>query len=212
MKARLAKGWNTWDTRSVLSHVLLPAGFSISLQLVSRQTGDILNEALPGRSDDGLKERVIPGPHAWDGSYTEVEVEWQGLRIGVRSAAVDKEFFLQVSPLRQAPGDSLVLDPRMLWGRPGQISITGRTIRAETPSGPTELVVAAGQALGTDKDLEVFAGGTHSGHDRSLQDGGGDRGHHRQGRGSMGRPQVPVSRGAGRLRGPANRAGLEHHL
>ncbi len=154
MKARLSQGWNTWDTRSVLSHVLLPAGFSISLQLVSHQTGDTLNEALLGRGDDGAKEHVIPGPHAWDGSYTEVEVEWQGLRIGVRSAAVDKEFFLQVSPLRQAPGDSLVLDPRMLWGRPGQISITGRTIRAETPSGPTELVVAAGQALGTDKDLK----------------------------------------------------------
>jgi putative isomerase len=153
MKTRLAKGWNTWDTRSVLSHVLLPAGFSISLQLVSHQTGDILSEALPGRNDDGTHERVIPGPHAWDGSYTEVEVEWQGIRIGVRSAAVDKEFFLQISPLRQAPGDALVLDPRMLWGRPGEIRIIGRTIRAETPSGPTELAVAAGQALGTDKGL-----------------------------------------------------------
>ena len=154
MNARLSKGWNTWDTRSVLSHVLLPAGFSINLQLVSHRTGDILKEALSARSDDGIKERVIPGPHAWDGSYTELEVEWQGLCIGVRSAAVDKEFFLQISPMRQAPGDSLVLDPRMLWGRPGQISINGRMIRAETPSGPTELVVAAGQALGTDKNLK----------------------------------------------------------
>ena len=154
MKTRLAKGWNTWDTRSVLSHVLLPAGFSISLQLVSHQTGDILNEALPGRSDDGKKERVIPGPHAWDGSYTELVVEWQSISIRVQTAAEGNELFLLVSPSRQSPGDGLVLDPRMLWSRPGEIRITGRTIRAETPSGPTELAVAAGRSLGTDKDLK----------------------------------------------------------
>jgi len=151
MKARFSKGWNTWDTRSVLSHVLLPEGFSINLQLVSHQTGDTLKEALIGRSDYGTKERVIPGPHAWDGSYTELVVEWQDIRIGVRSAAVDTEFFLQINPIRQSPGDALVLDPQMLWGRPGEIRITGRTIRADTPSGPTELAVAAGQYLATDK-------------------------------------------------------------
>ena len=152
MKARLSQGWNTWDTRSVLSHVLLPEGFSISLQLVSHQTGDTLEEALIGRSDHGTKERIIPGPHAWDGSYTELVVEWQGIGIGVRSAAVDNEFFLQISPMRQSPGDALVLDPQMLWGRPGEIRITGGMIRADTPSGPTELAVAAGRYLATDKN------------------------------------------------------------
>ncbi|RPJ02202.1 MAG: hypothetical protein EHM31_03695, partial [Candidatus Aminicenantes bacterium] len=154
MKTRLAEGWNTWDTRSVLSHVLLPEGFSISLHLVSHQTGDILSEALPGRSDDGKKERVIPGPHAWDGSYTEVVVEWQSISIRVQTAAEGNELFLRVSPSRQSPGDGLVLDPRMLWGRPGEIRITGRTIRAETPSGPTKLAVAAGRSLGTEKELK----------------------------------------------------------
>jgi putative isomerase len=153
MKTRLAKGWNTWDTRSVLTHVLLPEGFSINLRLVSHQTGDTLKEALPARGDDGA-ERVIPGPHAWDGSYTEVEVDWQGIRIGVRSAAVDKGFFLQIRPLRASPGDVLVVDPQMLWGRPGEIRIKDGTIRADTPSRPTELAVAAGQYLATDGDLK----------------------------------------------------------
>jgi hypothetical protein len=154
MRAGLAKGWNTWDTRSVLSHVLLPKGFSVSLRLVSHRTGDTLTEALPGRSDDGAKEHVIPGPHAWDGSYTEVAVEWQGIRIGVRSAAVDGGFFLQIMPLRQSPGDALVLDPQMLWGRPGEIRTAGGVIRADTPSGPTELAVAAGQPLATNAGLK----------------------------------------------------------
>jgi putative isomerase len=155
MKARLSKGWNTWDTRSVLSHVLLPEGFSINLQLVGHQAGETLKEALIGRSDYGTKERVIPGPHAWDGSYTELVVEWQGICIGVRSAAVDGEFFLQISPIRRSPGDTLIVDPQMLWGRPGEIRIKGGMIRADTPSGPTELAVAAGQCLATDKDLRL---------------------------------------------------------
>lgn len=150
MKARLSQGWNTWDTRSVLSHVLLPAGFSINLRLVSHQTGDTLNEALPGRGDDGAKERVIPGPHAWDGSYTEVVVEWQSIRIRVQTAAEGHDLFLLVSPMRRSPGDALVLDPQMLWGKPGEIRIQDSRIRADTPSGPTELAVAAGRHLATD--------------------------------------------------------------
>jgi len=153
MKARLSRGWNTWDTRSVLSHVLLPEGFSVNLRLVNHRTGDTLKEALPARGEDGA-ERVIPGPHAWDGSYTEVVVEWQDIRIGVRSAAVDNGFFLQIIPRRRSPGDALLMDPQMLWGRPGKITITGGTIRADTPSGPTELAVAAGRYLATDQHLE----------------------------------------------------------
>ena len=149
MKARLSRGWNTWDTRSVLTHVLLPGGFSVSLRLVNGRSGATLDEALPGRSDAGTKERVIPGPHAWDGSYTEVVVEWEGIRVDVRSAAVDKDLFLQITPLRRSPGYALLLDPQMLWGRPGEIGLKGGTIRADTPSGPTELAVAAGQYLAT---------------------------------------------------------------
>src|SRR4030042_4870918 len=74
MNARLSKGWNTWNTRSVLSHVLLPEGFSINLQMVSHRTGDTLKEALIGRGDYGPNARVIPGPNAWGGSYTALVV------------------------------------------------------------------------------------------------------------------------------------------
>ena len=31
LKSQLARGWNTWNTRSVLSHVLLPEGFAVNL-------------------------------------------------------------------------------------------------------------------------------------------------------------------------------------
>ena len=41
LNAGLAKGWNTWDTNSVLSHVLLPQGLAINLQLEDGQSGEI---------------------------------------------------------------------------------------------------------------------------------------------------------------------------
>ena len=34
LQKELAKGWNTWDTRSVLTHVYLPYGFAIDLNLI----------------------------------------------------------------------------------------------------------------------------------------------------------------------------------
>jgi hypothetical protein len=35
MQRELASGWNTWDTRSVLTHVFLPYGSAIDLNLIN---------------------------------------------------------------------------------------------------------------------------------------------------------------------------------
>jgi len=58
----LAKGWNTWDTNSVLSHVLLPEGLAINLQLLDGGSGDILENALIGRSSFDSMEHVTATP------------------------------------------------------------------------------------------------------------------------------------------------------
>ena len=154
LNARLAKGWNTWNTQSVLSHVLLPEGFSINLQPVCQQTGDTLKEALIGRGSYSKKEQVIPGPHAYDGSYTDLAVEWQNINIRVQSATKDNELFMLITPIRQSPGDSLLLDPRMLWGRSGKITVNDNKIYAETPSGTTVLTIARGQYRSTGTNIK----------------------------------------------------------
>jgi len=100
LNARLSKGWDTWNTNSVLYHVLLPECFAINLQLVNHQSGDTLKEALIGRSGFGSREHVIAGPHSYDGFYTELVVEWQGIRVQVQSAAVNEELFLLIKPMR----------------------------------------------------------------------------------------------------------------
>jgi AraC-like DNA-binding protein len=72
----LASGWNTWNSRSVLSHVLLPEGFAINLALKEYEDGRYLKEALIGRFGEE-DERVTPGGHAYDGSFTELMVNWR---------------------------------------------------------------------------------------------------------------------------------------
>lgn len=147
MNTRLASGWNTWDTRSVLSQVLLPKSFGISLQLLHHQSGDTLHEALIGREGFGTKEHVVPGPHAYDGSYTELTLEWRGIRIRVQTAAKGEKFCLLLTPIRQTPGDSVLIQPKMFWNREGKITVTNKTITATTPSGTVQLYSATATVL-----------------------------------------------------------------
>ena len=99
LKTQIAQGWNTWDTRSVLTHVLLPEGFALELKLKDNQSGEILEDALIGRGTYGFEEHVTPGPHAYDGSYTELEIAWQDIHIRVQSATEGNELFLLLTPI-----------------------------------------------------------------------------------------------------------------
>ena len=60
IRKHLASGWNTWNTRSVLSHVLLPQGFALNLGIKEFRQGGYLKEALPGRPKH---ETVATAPH-----------------------------------------------------------------------------------------------------------------------------------------------------
>jgi putative isomerase len=151
LNAELARGWNTWDTNSVLTHVLLPEGLAISLQLQDSQTGDVLEDALIGRSEFDSMERVTAGPHAYDGSYTELEVEWRDIHIRVQSASVDDELYLLITPIDTSPGDSLIVDPEMMWGREGEsIEVTVRTDQVTSTSDYITIPLAQTIAISTD--------------------------------------------------------------
>ena len=132
LQTKLAKGWNTWNTHSVMSHVLLPEGFAINLSLKD-QSGKVLEDALIGREDYGSKEHVIAGPHAYDGSYTEIEVQWHQIHLRVQSASLNNELYLLISPLQTGHGDSLLIAPRMLWNRKAEIKIEQNVMIAQTP-------------------------------------------------------------------------------
>ncbi len=128
LKRRLAQGWNTWNTRSVLSHVLLPEAFALNLGLKDYATRQYLKEALIGRRGD-QDERIHPGLRTYDGAYTELKLFWRGIEVLVQSATTgeaQEDLVLLVTPQsqhRRAP--LLVVEPGMLLNRPGYVTREG---------------------------------------------------------------------------------------
>jgi len=155
LQAELSTGWNTWDTNSVLTHVLLPEGLAISLQLQDGESGDALESALIGRSAFDSMELVTPGPHAYDGSYTELKLEWRDIRIWVQSASIDDDLFLLITPTTASKSDALIVNPRMLWDRDGEISIAQDSITGSMPGRKVELSVSADALDATSDNIKV---------------------------------------------------------
>lgn len=94
----LAQGWNTWDTRSVLSHVHLPSGLAFRLGIKEYRDGGHLCEALIGRLGDDA-ETVVPGARAWDGGYTSLKITWRGVELEVETATDGDEWLCLVTSI-----------------------------------------------------------------------------------------------------------------
>ncbi len=140
VQQRLARGWNTWDVHSVATQVLLPEGLAIHVGLKHNSTlnGDAyLGDALIGRLDKDA-EKVTPGPHSWDGSYTSADFEWKGHKWRVESAHDGNDLVMLVTPLpstsKSALPPTVVFSVGTLWnlrsgmvapGGPGRIVTTG---------------------------------------------------------------------------------------
>ena len=121
--SRLAFGWNTWNSRSVLSHVLLPEGFSISLGIRDYWHPHYLKEALIG-NERQTGENVMAGPRTFDGTFTELQLQWQDVSIRVQSVTIGDDLLLLITP-DPKPGKraSVVVESGLLWNRPGQLAL-----------------------------------------------------------------------------------------
>ncbi len=125
VQQRLARGWNTWDAHSVTTHVLLPEGLAIHLGLKLNTTvygDDFLPGALIGKMGPN-EERVVPGPHSWDGSYTELQVTWRGHVWRVQSAHDGGDEVILATPLPSKTASTLpptmIISVNFLWNQPG---------------------------------------------------------------------------------------------
>lgn len=111
----LARGWNTWDVRSVLNHVYLPYGFSIDLNVEDSVGRRVRRFRIGDRGADAPTLR--PGSHAYDGSYTDVEVSWHGMKLQVTSASEGSRSVILLRPLDGSAAGKVVVTPRGIWGR-----------------------------------------------------------------------------------------------
>ncbi|HKK61251.1 MAG TPA: trehalase family glycosidase [Bacteroidales bacterium] len=145
LQESLARGWNTWNTRNVLSNVLLPEYFAIDLQLYDPVSDKILNEVLIGQSRDG--EKVTPGPHAYDGSYTMLTVDWRGIKVVVKTAASEDDIAISISPEKKSDAGKLIINPQMLWGKEGSVEVLEDGISMKTSESELGFYLTSGSAV-----------------------------------------------------------------
>jgi hypothetical protein len=136
-KNRLASGWNTWNARSITSHVYLKRGskslsdnqehgvgaFAINFCLLDTSTGDYLKEVVPGR------EEIRPGSHAIDGDYTDLTIRWRGVDIRIETAHDRDDIVAFISASKQIEQSVfIILEAGVLWNNPGSPQRVGESL------------------------------------------------------------------------------------
>ncbi len=125
----LARGWNTWDVYSVAAQVLLPEGFALRVGLKHNSalnSDAFLPNILIGRRGKG-DEEVFPGPHTWNGSYTELRLSWRRHEMLLETAHDGGDLVMLATPLGSTTSlpPSLVVAAGVLWNRPGGAAWSG---------------------------------------------------------------------------------------
>jgi putative isomerase len=135
VQTQLQTGWGTFNHKSVLSHVLLPEGFAINIGIKLHQNNaeNYLKEAFIS-SRGSRPEKVTPGYKAYDGSYSELTVEWNGVKFRIESATTEyQDLVLLVTPIENPENiPNVVLETGMLWNRSGSLELEGNTIQVKT--------------------------------------------------------------------------------
>ena len=135
MKRGFINGWHTWNTRSLLSHVLMPEGFAINLCIKDDSVAKYMKEVDVGYPEGGEDAVVFPGANAYDGSYTHLKLSWYKTTIEVESATEGDDIVLLVRrisvPEYHIP--TLVLEGGILWNKSGYVTRHGDTLHAELP-------------------------------------------------------------------------------
>jgi len=123
LKKQFLKGWNTWDNRSVLTHVLLPEGLALQFCLEDNESGHVIKHAFTGNSVPG-SEKIRTLAHEPDGSYTALDLTWKKIAARVESATKDDYFYWRIIPADSSTNDGNVFVNTLLpYQTPG--SITG---------------------------------------------------------------------------------------
>ena len=124
------RGWNTWYSASMTTHVLLPYGFAVGLQFKDFAGVGLIRGLKVG--DHGLR----PSSRSWDGKYTSLSFEAGAVKVTVESAARDGEEYILVTPAGKAVRDpALVIEASLLWGKPGTLFSRDGQIGAEFSDG-----------------------------------------------------------------------------
>lgn len=123
----LWRGWNTWDVRSVSTHVFLPDNAAIRFAAFDAPSRSHMNNF-------GWPEAERFGPHAVNGSYTCIDLRHAGHRFQIETAAQGEKFVAIVTPISKE-SFYLHVEALLLWGAQGTITAASRKIDINTARG-----------------------------------------------------------------------------
>lgn len=136
--------FNTWNSRIVLSHVVMPYAFAINLGVKSYETGLVLLEGLIGGTNG---EIIRPGIISYNGDYTELTVLYGGTEFEVQSAVNEEHQYILVTPVKQeVKPAALLISASILWNCPGYVRKAGEHLEGVFED-RTICVYSSGQAL-----------------------------------------------------------------
>ena len=128
LKQQTNVGWNTWNTKNVLSYSHLPEGFTINLCIKEFSSERPLRESLVGRFGEH-DEQIFPGARTYDGSCTQLNLKFRDLELDVRTVAAEDEQYIIVTPLKSGYRTPvLIVEACLLWGKDGSLGKCGNRI------------------------------------------------------------------------------------
>ena len=154
LQKKLCRGWNTWSANSVLAHVHLPDGFALNLGLKSAGYGPMYQNSFFQANETAHRpEKTRLGPHADDGSFTELTLAWKTANFRpdadnvllVQSAAEnDQQYILITVQKRDVLRPlHLIVEAGFYWNRPGTVRRDGKLLRARSEQAGTAYEVHA---------------------------------------------------------------------
>ena len=140
LQQKLCRGWNTWSASSVLAHVYLPDGFALTLGFKSAGMGHAYQTTFFETNATSRRlEKIRLGPHADDGSYTGLTVEWNTGGAAsknvahVESATDGGEEYILIDVQQRAAlrAEHLIVETGYYWNRPGTVRRDGAVLKAQ---------------------------------------------------------------------------------
>lgn len=131
LKKEMLNGWNTWDNRSILTHVHLPEGLALIVKLENRSSGEVLEHAFTGNRVPG-SEKVETLAHTGDGSYTDFILQWRNFDIQVQTVSTQDDLYMRIIDLgKESPNNEFIqLKHEFIYGDEGTTGIIGNDLSA----------------------------------------------------------------------------------
>ena len=172
LQEKRTTGWNTWYSHSVMSHVLLPEGFSINLCLSkSGEWGSpFVRDIIKTSKVEKRPESVSLGLRSDDGTYTSLLVKFKDDELNVESGTDGEDQIILVRPVTESK-IQLIVEAGVLWNKEGIVgmennTLFGRFTKREIKVNTTGEIIVDGYAptsaphitIALNKEVAIYTG------------------------------------------------------